>query len=166
MDMNIRAQCYLEAFFAQSEFPGGLSFRKALSQSNLDGTMTSLDRIDYLLDQIRGKFKPQPDAFFKVHANQNFLYLLCFYVGYVLTKETGKALRWMSYQDMIDEIPDNGEMFPYCFETSATCITPFGYFFVPLNSITARLFDENVTKSVRFSVESCAGPSGWARPDA
>ena len=155
----MRARMYLEAFFSQAEFPGGLSFRKALNQCSLDGTLESLDRVDSLLDQIRTKLKPQFNSFLDEAANQNFLYLLCFYVGSVIAKKSGKDVRWLSYQDMLREIPDDMQkrMFPECFQTSATCITA-GSFFVPLHSITSRLFDEITTKSVRASAEANSMP--------
>ena len=157
--MNMRARMYLEAFFSQAEFPGGLSFRKALNQCSLDGTLESLDRVDSLLDQIRTKLKPQFNSFLDEAANQNFLYLLCFYVGSVIAKKSGKDVRWLSYQDMLREIPDDMQkrMFPECFQTSATCITAAS-FFVPLHSITSRLFDEITTKSVRASAEANSMP--------
>ena len=63
MDMNARARMYLSAFFTNSEFPGGLAFRTALNQCQLDGTMDSLDRVDQLLDQIRVKLKPAFNSF-------------------------------------------------------------------------------------------------------
>jgi hypothetical protein len=157
MDMNTRAGMYLDAFFSQAEFPGGLSFRTALNQCSLDGSMESLDRVDSLLDQIRMKIRPEFNAFLNDPANQNFLYLLCFYVGQVISKKSGKDVRWLSYQDMLREIPDNGGMFPDCFQTSATCITACS-FFVPLHSITSRLFDEYVTKSVKASAEANSLP--------
>jgi hypothetical protein len=159
MDMNTQAQMYLNAFFSNAEFPGGISFRTALNKSNLDVTWESLDRVDYLLDQIRGKIKPEFGPFLNEPANQNFLYFLCFYVGHVISTKAAKPVRWLSYQDMIREIPDNRLMFPECFQTSATCITSVG-FFVPLRSITCRLFEELgefTSKSVRLSAEGNSG---------
>ncbi len=152
MDMNGQAQMYLNAFFMKQEIPGGLSFSTALGQSNLDGTLESLDRVDHLLDQIRIKFKPDIGSFLDKQANQNFLYLLAFYMGHVITNVTGGTVKWLSYEDMLKEIPDNGAFFSKCFETSVTCITP-AMFFVPLYSITSRLFDEVTSKSVRVSAQ-------------
>ena len=150
---------YLDAYYSGAEFPGGLAFRKALGQCSLDGTLDSLDRVDSLLDQIRKKLRPQFDPFLEDAANQNFLYLLCFYVGDVIGRSSGKRVRWLSYPDMLREIPDKAQrtMFPECFQTSATCITAAS-FFVPLASIVSRLFDEHVTKSVRASAEANAMP--------
>ncbi len=56
----------------------GFSFRTALKQSNLDATWESLDRVDYLLDQIRSKIKPKFGPFLNDPANQNFLYFFVF----------------------------------------------------------------------------------------
>lgn len=165
MDMNTRAKMYLNAFFTDAEFPGGISFRTALKQSNLDGTWESLDRVDYLLDQIRIKVKPKFGPFLDEHAKQNFLYFLCFYVGHVISAKSAKPVRWLSYQDMIREIPDNKQMFPECFQTSATCITSVS-FFVPLRSITCRLFEELgefTSKSVRLSAEANSEKKAPAR---
>jgi hypothetical protein len=159
MNMNDEAKWYLDTFYSHGEFPGGLSFAKALGQCKLDGTFESLDRVDQLLDQIRTQLKPEFNAFLSVRANQNFLYFLCFYVGYVITKASGKAVRWLSYRDMLAEIPDNRQFFPECFQTSVTCITPVS-FFVPLHSISMRLFEEVTTKSVRLSAQSnCGAPA-------
>lgn len=156
MDMNDRAKMYLEAFYSNADFPDGLTYRTALGQCRLDGSWDSLARVDQLLDQIREKIKPKYEEFLDVHANQNFLYLLCFYVGQVISKSSGKPVRWLSYEDMIREIPDNGPFFPSNFETSVTLITSRGAFFVPLRSITCRLFEElgeYTSKSVKFSAE-------------
>ncbi len=75
--------CEISAGLAnQEEFAGGLSFAAELRASALDFTRASLGRIDTLLDGVRESKKPVYGAFLDAHANQNFLYLLCFYVGY------------------------------------------------------------------------------------
>ncbi|MEQ1517199.1 MAG: hypothetical protein ABL931_12005, partial [Usitatibacteraceae bacterium] len=83
MPLNHIADRYLHAFDKQEEFDGGLSFRKALLQSNLDSSVESLNRVDYLLNQMRTRLHPNPDEFLDPQPNQNFLYLLAFYVGTV-----------------------------------------------------------------------------------
>lgn len=153
MDMNQRALYYLEALDRNSEIPGGLSFRTALAQSKLDYSVESLDRVDYLLDQIHSRFQPQYGVFFEPQQNQNFLFLLCFYVGTVMSKNSEQSIKWLDYDEMLREIPDNGAMFPRRFETAITCILSRRGFFVPLSSICSRLFDDPVDKSVRFSAE-------------
>ena len=153
MNMNDRAEKYLQAFHDGEEFPGGLAFRKALLQVKLDYTVESLSRIDRLLDQIRTKLRPEYGEFIDEPQNQNFLFLLCFYVGKVAACNSNQVITWYDYEGMIRKIPDNGAMFPQCFETAITCILNKRGFFVPLSSICSRLFDESVDKSVRFSAE-------------
>jgi hypothetical protein len=153
MDMNDRALYYLDALARNSEVPGGLSFRKALAQSNLDYSAESLDRVDHLLDQIRIRFQPKYGEFFEPQPNQNCLFLLCFYVGTVISKCGKRQVQWLDYDGMLKAIPDNGAMFPRSFETAITCIVHGKGFFVPLSSICSRLFDDPTEKSVRFSAE-------------
>jgi hypothetical protein len=150
---NELAAKYLQAFADSEEFPGGLSFRSELTRSRLDFTRASLERIDILLDQIRTSEKPNYDVFLEEHANQNFLYLLCFYVGTTMSRCSDQRIAWLDYDEMIRRIPDNGAMFPRCFATSITCILERRGFFVPLASIVDRLFFEPPQKSVKFSAE-------------
>ena len=81
MDMDLRAGLYWRAFTNDEEFPNGLTFRKALKQAQLDFSLKSLGRIDQLLNQIHAQRKPQAEEFLKVPANQEFIFLLGFYLG-------------------------------------------------------------------------------------
>lgn len=153
MPINELAAKYLETFERNEDFPDGLSFRKALNQSNLDYSRESLSRIDYLLDQIRTKFKPNQPEFMQDYANQTFLYFLAFYVGTVTAKQSGSKIDWYNYNEMLTVIPDNKAFFPECFASSITCIIEKKGFFIPLSSIQKRLFDEPPGKSVKFSAE-------------
>lgn len=153
MPINEFAAKYLETFERNEVFPDGLSFRKALDQSNLDYSRESLSRIDYLLDQMRIKLKPDYSEFMKDYANQTFLYLLAFYVGTVTARQSGNKIDWYSYNEMIAVIPDNKAFVPECFGSSITCIIAQKGLFIPLSSILGRLFDEPPDKSVLFSAE-------------
>lgn len=159
MSLNDTANEYLAAFRAGAPFPGGLAFSTALAQSRLDGTVESLDRIDHLLDRIRERVKPEFGAFLEAPANQNFLYLLCFYVGYVAASCTDQRIAWLTYAEMIEAIPGNGAMFPDCFATSATCILEKSGFYAPMSVIQERLFTDPPEKSVAFSASGAM--SGW-----
>jgi hypothetical protein len=157
MSMNETASAYLRAFGASHEIPGGLSYRSALLQSELDYSPTSLERIDLLLDAIREQQQPEYGAFLSVHANQNFMYLLAFYVGTVVGRATGGHVEWWDYEDMAAAFPEMQQMFPRCFGSSVSCNIlggEKGGFFVPLASIEARLFEHPPTKSVAFSAGS------------
>ena len=151
MTMNQRSAYYLDALARNSEILGGLSFRNVLAQSNLDYSVESLNRVDYLLDQIRARYQPQYGDFLKLQANQNFLFLLCFYVGTVVSKNTKQEIKWLDYEEMLPPMPGNAVGFPRCFQTTITCILSRGGFFVPLSSICSRLFDEPTDKSVPYS---------------
>ena len=153
MTPNALSAKYLQAFADKEEFPGGLSFRGELANSDLDFTRASLGRIDALLDQIRNSQKLVYAAFVNEQSNQNFLYLLCFYVGTTISRCSGQRIVWLHYDDMLRHIPDNAAMFPRCFATSITCILEKRGFFVPLASIENRLFGEPPDKSVKFSAE-------------
>lgn len=149
------ANKYLEALHGGEEPDGGLSFKKALGQSNLDYSKESLSRIDVLLDQIRLRLRPQYNEFLSSQANVNFLYLLAFYIGKVVANETSSKIEWYGYEEMIARIPSNRNFFPNCFGTSVTCIISGGKknggFFVPLAAMESRLYEEAPEKSVAFS---------------
>lgn len=155
LPINAVADQYLRAFRENAEFEGGLNFRRALTQSKLDFSVGSLERVDTLLDQIRARFAPEPDQFIADQRNVNFLYLLAFYVGEVVVRANGAAIEWLQYDEMIERIPSNRDFFPYCFGSSVTCIlswgTEDGAFFAPLASIEERLYEAEPTKSVAFS---------------
>jgi len=157
MPLDHIADRYLQAFEKKEEFDGGISFRTALSQSNLDYSVESLKRVDHLLDQLRTRLRPTPQEFLDPQPNQNFLYLLAFYVGAVVARATGSSITWLGYDEMLQRIPDNEPFFPRCFATSLTCIVSGGTknsFFAPLSSITEMLFEEVPGKSVSFSAET------------
>lgn len=154
MPINDLAAKYLETFERKEEFPDGLSFRKALTQSNLDYSRESLSRIDYLLDQIRTRLKPEYSAFIQDYANQTFLYLLAFYAGTVTAKQSGNRIDWYNYNEMLTVLPDNKAMVPECFASSITCIIDKKGFYIPLSAIQERLFEEPPGKSVAFSAET------------
>ena len=151
MPIDDLAARYLEAFSKGLEFPGGLSFRTALTQSRLDFSRESLSRVDRLLDQVRARFQPRHGEFVDAHANQNFMYLLGFYVGAVVSRCSGRDIRWYEYDEMIKVMPGNAALFPRCFATSITCILSGDVFFVPLSAIEEKLFDAAPTATVASS---------------
>lgn len=154
MSPNEMSAKYLQAFANDEAFPGGLAHREALQKLNLDYSRDSLDRIDSLLDRIRNSRRLSYGMFLNLQANQNFLYLLCFYVGATIARCSGQAIEWLDYEQMRRKLQSNDAMFPRCFATSITCVLQKRGLFVPLTSIEDRLFADPPEKSVRFSAEA------------
>jgi hypothetical protein len=115
------ANRYLAAFKGAEEIPGGMSDQKALGQITLDGSIENFKRIDYLLDQIRERQAPKFDDFLKVHVNQNFLYLLVFYVGATVAANSGAQIEWLAYDEVIQKEPQLATIWPRQFKTSTIC---------------------------------------------
>jgi hypothetical protein len=155
MKMSQVAEKYLSAFHGGEEIPGGLSYQKALGQCKLDGSMESLKRIDMLLDQLREKQRLEFDAFLKNPGSQNFLYVLCFYVGTTVAKNSGATIQWLAYAEAVAQEPSLSNVWPRAFETSVICnlLKPAGNVkqFLPLVPIVVRLFEGPEEKSVWFS---------------
>jgi len=152
-DMNTWARIHLEPIRLRQPFTPQFAYGEFLGSPQLDFSVESLGHVDSILDSIRTREQPQFGAFLEKPENQSFLLVLCFYVGEVIAKNSGQKINWFDYDGMLEAIPDNGRMFPRCFQTSATCILDKAGFFVPLSSICSRLFDDPVEKSVKFSAE-------------
>lgn len=156
MHSNEVAVRFLEAFAKDDEFPGGLSFRTALKQSGLDLSLDSLGRIDTLLDEVKRRYQLSPEVFYQRSANRNFLLFLAFYFGMLVAERIQAQIEWLTYEEMLVRIPDNAPLYPLCFGTSFTCILhrqQDSTFFVPLNSIENRLFEDEARKSVKLTGE-------------
>jgi hypothetical protein len=151
MLIDDRAALYLKLFSDGGEFPGGLAFRTALKQSRLDYSIESLERIDHLLDEIRGRFKLEQDRFLENTSNQTFLYLVAFYVGNVVARVSKLPVRWLVYADLIALYPLAKAEFPESFATSVSCELGGGGLFLPLVSVVRRIFEPESGSGVRES---------------
>jgi len=155
MPMTPTADKYLQAFRDSEDMPGGLAFKQMLTWIRLDHSLDSLKRIDTLLDQIRDRYQPEHRAFLSEQANQNFLYLLAFYVGKTVSLRGGSAIEWLAYDELIENEPQLASVWPRQFETSVVCslTKPAGGLkqFLPLVPIVIRLFEGPEEKSVWFS---------------
>lgn len=154
MPANPMAAQYLHTFAARGEFPGGLAFRQALELLNLDYTPESLQRIDIFLRQMRKQMHPAYSEFIDKQENQNFLYLLCFYVGAVVYRYTGEDFVWYSYEELKQVAPtDFLAEYPECFGSSMMCMLKQSGTFLPLSSILDILFDDDNERSVLASAD-------------
>lgn len=154
MSVAFQAQCYLAAWEAGIPIQGGLAFESLLRRCRLDYSLGSFDRIDTFLDALRKTQKPQPEVFLQSQPNMNLLALLAFYVGEVLGRGVKQPPEWFTYQQMLQVDPALN-MFGEGFISSITCRFANAHsaldFFLPLNAIVTRLFEEHGDKSVRFS---------------
>jgi hypothetical protein len=148
------AEQYLHTFGTNGDFPGGLAFRKALGQANLDFTPESLGRIDLLLRQMRKQLRPQYGEFIDKQENQNFLYLLCFYVGAVVYRYTREDFVWYPYEELKQVAPPEFlAEYPEAFASSMILMLKDSGTFLPLSSILDLLFEEDDERSVLASAD-------------
>ncbi|KQQ96498.1 hypothetical protein [Massilia sp. Leaf139] len=167
MPANQMADQYLHTFRADGEFPGGLAFRKALVQADLDFTPESLARIDRLLRQMRTQLQPSYGAFTDRQDNQNFLYLLCFYVGAVVYRYTGEGYAWYPYDELKQVAPpDFLAQYPEAFASSMICMLEESGTFLPLSSILDVLFGDDPERSVLASADQFMNRLSDATPIA
>ncbi len=153
MDMDLRAGLYWRAFVNDEEFPNGLTFRKALKQAQLDFSLKSLGRLDQLLNQIHQQRQPKADEFLRVPANQEFVFLLGFYVGMLVAKQSYAPIKWLNYDELSKLYPDAGKDYPPCFATTFTCLIGRDRLFVPLAGVVERLFNPVPERTVRNTSE-------------
>lgn len=163
MPANELADQYLHTFASNGALPGGLAFHDALRQARLDFTPESLQRIDLLLRRIRTELRPSFSEFIDKNEHQNFLYLLCFYVGAVVYRYTREDYAWYSYQELKQVAPPEFMAdYPEAFATSMVCMLKDSGTFLPLSSIQDVLFDDDDERSVMAS----AGKFMGRLPDA
>jgi hypothetical protein len=158
MPANELAEQYLHTFASNGAFPGGLAFHEALRQARLDFTPESLQRIDLLLRQIRKELRPSFAEFIDRNEHQNFLYLLCFYVGAVVYRYTREDVAWYPYQELKQVAPPEFMAdYPEAFATSMVCMLKDSGTFLPLSSIQDVLFDDDSERSVMASADKFMG---------
>lgn len=153
MSSNHYAEAYLKAFHAGAEVQGGLAFKRALEQLKLDNTPDSLFRIDVLLRQIHTKRAPKFDAFIHDQANQNFLYLLCFYVGTFVGRYSQQQVDWYTYEEFAKlRTPQELQGIPHSFSTSVVCVLTrngqLSAYYFPLVAMQKIMFDGDAEASV------------------
>jgi len=158
MPANELAEQYLHTFASNGAFPDGLAFHEALRQARLDYTPESLERIDALLRRIRKELHPSFADFIDKNAHQNFLYLLCFYVGAVVYRYTREDFAWYSYEELKQVAPlEFMADYPEAFATSMVCMLKDSGTFLPLSSIQDVLFGDDSERSVLASADKFMG---------
>jgi hypothetical protein len=130
---------YLDTWVKGQDFPNGLSFRAALTRSNLDFSLGSLVRVDRLLGHVRQRCTPQPDTFAGDYANRTFMLLLGFYAGTVVSHCSGREIHWYGYDELIRAARREARL-PRRFATSIACILGGDALLLPLAGIEGKLF--------------------------
>lgn len=148
MTPTFKAQCYLAAWETGQPIQGGLAHADRLRSFKLDYSWDSLARIDAFLDELRESLAPQAQTFLDEQANTSLLYLLAFYVGEVRARVAGVPAQWATWEELLETHPGT-RMFGEGFHSSIAQIAPGR--FLPLVSITTRLFESTGEKSVQFS---------------
>lgn len=157
MDLNGHAQAYLSAFFrGDPPIEGGFACLEELRALELDFSLESLDRLDAFMDRMRESQHGREADFVRDGANQNMLYLLAFYLGTVVSRETRARVDWFSFDALVKMEPSYKIAGP-AFYSSVMCIfnrtkSTVGVDFFPLNTITTRIFEDQ-SKSARDIVE-------------
>jgi TPR repeat protein len=166
MNLSFRALCYLHAFDNRLPIQNGLAFERQLRGIRLDYSVQSLERIDHFFDALRASGRIRQDSYLGDPSQQNLLYLLAFYVGEVIARSLGSQAHWYSYEE-VTKLDPGSQINGPLFENSATLAFPdhpdvATKTFMPLVSLTSRLFDEHVTKSVLFSAGFLLPPQSEA----
>ncbi|MDS4013181.1 MAG: hypothetical protein RKP46_02360 [Candidatus Accumulibacter sp.] len=157
MNMNFKAACYLHAFENNQPIDGGFLHDGLLRTYKLDYSVSSLARIDDFLDAIRATNTLTADNYLDSQASQNLLYYLCFYVGEVISRKLQSPPWWRGFDDFVEGedvmVLINGRIFEYSlsldFPEHPNLRTKT--LFKPLVSITSRLIEDDLNKSVSWS---------------
>ncbi|MFZ6759774.1 hypothetical protein ACO0K9_21420 [Undibacterium sp. Ji50W] len=94
---NDIASRYLDALIERYPFEGGIAFQKALYQLQLDFSVSSLLRVDYLLNELKSSLPIGETDFLERTANMNFLLCVAIYCGKVIAKAAGTQVDWYTY---------------------------------------------------------------------
>ena len=155
MDMNMRALCYLHAWEEGLPIEGGVALEKHLRAARLDYSLQSLARLDAFLDAVRRQRVMTRESFLQHRSQQNFFYLLGFYVGEVIGRAQGQAPHWQG-QEAASRLDSGNGTASAQFEDGLVLTlqdhpSVGSRSFLPLVALVSRAFDEPVEKSVLFS---------------
>jgi tetratricopeptide (TPR) repeat protein len=138
MGPNLSAQCYLRAFADDLPITGGLLGHEALRAARLDYSLSSLDRLDQLLDGGLGRPLVLAEQLLQHPGMQNTVFLLGFYAGELLGRALGETPLWEP-----DPTQAAAEPVPAALRAmggQAVCRYASGQRFAPLALILQRLF--------------------------
>jgi|GEM_PF-4479367 len=147
---NDIASRYLDALMERYPFEGGIAFQKALYQLQLDFGVSSLLRIDYLLNELKSSLPIGETEFLARKANMNFLFCLAIYCGKVIAKAAGAQVDWYTHSQLSLCFPGQLNVPP---SPATSLIAVFnarggdlGHVFFPMQTILQHLFGQGCTQ--------------------
>ena len=148
---------YLDALIERYPFEDGISFQKALYQLQLDFSLSSLLRVDYLLGELQASLDMSEQEFTTRVANMNFLYCLAMYCGKVIAKVAPSHIDWYTPEQYSQRFP---EQKPINASPATSLIANFnarggemGMPFFPLQAILRRLFGKETSQQFRGALK-------------
>lgn len=149
MSPNFQSLCYLAAWEKGLPIEGGLAWEAQLRKCRLDYSWGSLDRIDQFLDALRTQRAPVYEEFLSKMPNTNLLVFLAFYVVELRSRVKGQPAQWFTFRELLNQ--DAGTaVYGEGFESCIISVLAGGQF-LPLVSISTRLFETEPDKCVAFS---------------
>ena len=89
----------------------GSAFQKLIQVSNLEHSISSLDRLDDLMREIRQNYIVSAEKFLEEDTNYFFILFLSAYVGQVIAEQAATSLRWFRPEQVSQmlgqQIPDD-----------------------------------------------------------
>lgn len=103
------AEGYWQDFKAGQPVAGGIAYEAALRECHLDESLTSLQRVDTLLSQIRRDLVKSgalnENALLKDASYRHLLVFLAFYAGRVLAAHAQTAVHWFDAAELHERAP-------------------------------------------------------------
>lgn len=103
------AEGYWQDFKADQPVAGGIAYEAALRECHLDESLTSLQRVDTLLSQIRRDLVKSgaldENALLKDASYRHLLVFLAFYAGRVLAVHAQTAVHWFDVAELRERAP-------------------------------------------------------------
>lgn len=158
-----RALWYIHNFFNQQKWPTGFAYEVELRSCGLDFSLASLQRIDDLIDKIRGKNSPHETSFLSHDRNQNFLFFIAFYCGELVGRARQQTPVWYSYPDFLDAFPQMQGKIPQAFANYLIVRSlknehyPKDTVWFPLTAVYERLFYPEKNKSIYTTIRALLG---------
>lgn len=136
----------------------GSAFQNLVQISDLDHSLSSLDRLDDLMREIRQNYMVSIDKFLEDDAHFFFILFLSAYVGQVIAEQAGTSLRWFAPEQVNQML---GQHIPNALTTcriaqinaSIFCVTQHicQFLFEPVIPESSKQYVLNALQSIKAS---------------